>query len=462
MTTSISDAASAVASVPVTSRGRFAWVLFEVGRNPSYVLISTFIYAPYFATYIVGDPVRGQALWADIQIYAGLLVALSAPFLAAIAEAGGPRKPWIACFSALLVVTCTLLWFGLPGGAGLSLFAIGVVIALNNFAYDSTIVFHGAMLSSLGPSGRIGRLSGLGYGLGNVATFTLLVFFLATIALPPQPLFGLDRAAHEDARSVGPIAALWFLIFALPFFLWTPDRRRNPLPMRAVVRRGLASLARTVRSLGHYSNVGKFLLARTIYNDGLNTMLGFGGLYAAGVFGWGITETGLYGILIIPFAAAGGVFGGRLADRIGAKRTLQFSLSGTVLAGLLSLGFTPERLFFVLPYRRGEAVAPFPYFETAPELCYIAVVCFMAFCIVASYANSRTMMARLAPESRMTEFFGLYTMSGEATAWAAPAAVAIATRVSDSQQWGMAAILVFLAGGLALLTLVREERATAV
>ena len=235
MTTSISDAPSDLASHPVTPRGRFAWVLFEVGRNPSYVLISTFIYAPYFAGQIVGDPVRGQALWADIQIYAGLLVAVCAPFLAAIAEAGGPRKPWIAFFAALLALTCTLLWFGLPGGAGLSLAAIGLTIALNNFAYDSTIVFHGAMLSSLGPQGRIGRLSGLGYGLGNVATFTLLVFFLATIALPPQPLFGLDRATHEDARSVGPICALWFLIFALPFFLFTPDRRSTGLPMIAAM-----------------------------------------------------------------------------------------------------------------------------------------------------------------------------------------------------------------------------------
>jgi UMF1 family MFS transporter len=343
----------------------------------------------------------------------------------------------------------------------LSLAALGLVIALNNFAYDATIVFHGAMLSSLGHESRIGRLSGLGYGLGNVATFTLLVFFVTTITLPPEPLFGLDRASHEDARSVGPISALWFVLFALPFFLFTPDRPRTGLSLTGAVRQGLASLARTLKSLGHYSNVAKFLLARTIYNDGLNTMLGFGGVYAAGAFGWGITETGLYGIVIIPFAALGGILGGRLADRIGAKRTLQLSLSGTVLAGLLSLGFTPERLFFVFPYARGEAALPLPYFETAPELCYIAVVCFMAVCVVASYANSRTMMARLAPESRMTEFFGLYTMSGEATAWAAPAAVAIATRVSDSQQWGMAAILVFLSLGLALLSLVREQRATA-
>jgi UMF1 family MFS transporter len=288
------------------------------------------------------------------------------------------------------------------------------------------------------------------------------VLFLALIALPAQPLFGLDRAAHEDARIDGPISALWFLIFALPFFFWTPDRARTGRTLGQSLRQGLGSLAHTVRSLRHYANVAKFLVARTIYNDGLTTMLVFGGIYASGVFGWQIQETGLYGIIVIPFAAVGGYFGGRLADRIGTKRALQLSLTGTIIAGFLSLGFTPEHLFFVFPYAAGTAVLSLPYFETAPELCYLAIISFTAVCVVASYANSRAMMARLAPEARMTEFFGLYTMSGEATAWLGPGAVALATRLSGSQQWGMAAILLLLAVGLVGMQYVKEERATAV
>jgi UMF1 family MFS transporter len=199
-----------------------------------------------------------------------------------------------------------------------------------------------------------------------------------------------------------------------------------------------------------------------IYNDGLNVMLGFGGVYASGVFGWRIVQTGLYGLIVIPFAAAGGYTGGRLADRIGTKRALQLSLSGTILAGFLSLGFTPTHVLFVFPYAQGMKVANFPYFATAPELFYIGAVCIAAFCLVATYANGRTMVARLAPEERMTEFFGLYTMSGEATAFVAPMAVSLATGLSGSQQWGMAAILVFLFVGLIILGFVREERAETV
>jgi UMF1 family MFS transporter len=460
MATSVSDAASSPAVSDISSRARMSWVLFEVGRNPSFVLIATFIYAPYFQNTLVGNPVVGQALWADIQVYSGLLVAASAPFLAAIAEAGGPRKPWIAFFAAILALSCAALWYGMPGGEGLPLLAIAAAIAIYSFAYDSTMVFHSAMLSSLIDSARVGRLSGLGYGLGNVASFTVLVFFLALIALPLEPAFGLDRAMHEDARIVGPIAAAWFFVLALPFFLWTPDRPRTGRSLAQSLHQGLASLTRTVKSLKHYANVAKYLLARTIYNDGLTTMLFFGGVYASGIFGWQIQETGLYGIIVIPFAAIGGYYGGRLADRIGTKRALQLSLAGTILAGFLSLGFTPERLFFVIPYTPGTAVLPLPYFETAPELFYLLVVSAAAVCVVASYANSRAMMARLAPEARMTEFFGLYTMSGEATAWLGPAAVAIATRVSDSQQWGMAAILILLITGFVGMAFVKEERAT--
>jgi UMF1 family MFS transporter len=228
------------------------------------------------------------------------------------------------------------------------------------------------------------------------------------------------------------------------------------------VRRGLASVARTIKSLSHYRNVAAYLGVRMIYNDGLNVMLSFGGVYAAGVFHWGVVESASYGILLSIFAALGGLFGGRLADKIGTKRALQLSVGVMIVAALLSLGFAPDRLFFVIPYPAGTPVAALPVFRTAPELFYIAIVMGIAMCLVATYANSRAMMARIAPENRMTEFFGLYALSGEATAFMAPLAVALATQISGSQQWGMAAIIAFLAIGFVGLAFVREERAVAV
>ncbi len=438
--------------------GRISWVLFEWARNPYVLVITVYVYATYFTRDIVGDPVRGQALWADIQGYAGLIVALVAPALGAIADAGGRRKPWVAVFTIALALATASLWFGKPGGEGLSLFGLGVVIALCHLSYDGSLVFHGAMLPTLVPRRDIGWWSGLGYALGNAAGIILLVFVLIFIYLPAEPLFGLDRAAHEHERIAGPLCAIWLSLFCLPFFLFTPDRPSKHLPAGEAIRRGLASVRDTLGRLRQYRNVGTYLLSRMIYNDALNVMLAFGGVYAVGVFGWSEVESAAYGIILSVFAALGGAIGGWLADRIGTKRTLQLSIGGTMLGAALSLGFAPDRMFFVIPYPRGAAAAPFAIFETAPELFYIGVVMFIAVCLVATYANSRAMMARISPENRMTEFFGLYALSGEATAFMAPLAVAFATRLSGSQQWGMVAIIGFLAVGFAGLFFVREER----
>jgi UMF1 family MFS transporter len=445
----------------VSSLGRTAWVAFEWGRNPYFILVGIYIYGPYFQNQIVGDPVLGQALWADIWAYAGITVAISAPLLGAIADAGGPRKPWLMLFSILLALASFLLWFGQPGDVGLSLFAIGALIAIGNFGYDASIVFHGAMLPSIAKKGGIGRLSGLGYALGNLAGLLLLAFVLVFIFLPDNPLFGLDRNTHEHERIVGPLAGLWFVVFCIPFFLWTPDQRPTGLPLSKTVSNGLASITHTIRSLNQYRNIGAYLLARMIYNDGLNMMLTFGGIYASGVFGWGVIELALYGIVLSPFAALGGFTGGILADRIGTRAALRISLSGSILFGFLSLSFTPNRILFFLPYTQNMEVLPITIFATLPELLYIGAVACIAVCVVATYSNSRVMMARIAPRQRMTQFFGLYALSGEATAFAAPLAVGVVTRISDSQQWGMAIILVFLAIGLVGLSFVREERAEA-
>jgi UMF1 family MFS transporter len=432
------------------------WALFEWARNPYVLVITIYIYATYFARDIVGDPVRGQALWAAIQGYAGIGIAVLAPFLGAMADAGGRRKPWIAGFALLLALSTSALWFGRPGGQGIGLVGVAAAVAAGNIAYDASLVFHGSLLPWLAPQKRIGRWSGAGYALGNVAGIVLLVLVLVFFYLPAHPALGLDRAAHEPERFSGPLCAVWFCLFALPFFVWTPDRPATKLPASERLRRGFASVAATFNNVRRYRNVATFLIVRMIYNDGLNVMLSFGGVYAAGVFHWRETEAAVYGIILSVFAALGGWLGGNLADRIGTRRALQLSLSLMIVAAILSLGFAPDRLFFIVPYPAGKAVAALPLFRTGPELAYIGTVMVIAICLVATYANSRAMMARLAPEVHVTEFFGLYALSGEATGFLAPLAVSFATSASASQQWGMAVIVGFLALGLAGLSFVRD------
>ena len=281
--------------------------------------------------------------------------------------------------------------------------------------------------------------------------------------IPSHPLFGVDQKAFEPDRLAGPVGAIWLLVFAVPLFLFTPDRPASDLSLFGAMRAGVKSVIRTVGSLKHYHNVGKYLLARLFFNDGMTAVLVFGGIYAAGTFHWHILQLTVYGIELSVFAVLGGFVGGWLDDRLGSKRAIFVSIGGTTIAGLLALTIGPDRIFWFIPYDlHAPKLWAAPFFNTWPELVYLMIVNFIAVLITAGYANSRTMLARIAPLEQMTEFFGLYSLSGQSTSFLATGFVSWLTTVSHSQRIGLLGETLFLAIGLVLMFLVREERASAV
>ncbi|MCE9521097.1 MAG: MFS transporter [Alphaproteobacteria bacterium] len=452
--------------------GQWAWAWFEGARNPHVLLITIYIFAPYFARFLVGDPVKGQALWADLNTYAGVIIALVAPFLGAIADAGGRRKPWLFAFSLSLGLTAAALWFALPNEQGQPFFTICVLLVATFASFDFTAVFHNAMLPTLVPEKRVGALSGLGLALGNLSGVLLLVFMMIVFALPgvvdwpfvpAKPWFGIDQAAHEPERLVGPLFALWFLVGGLPLFFLTPDQPRVVLgPARAVVR-GVTSLVNTVAGLKNYRNVALYLVARMIYNDGCNAILIFGGIYASTTFSWGPLDMLVYGVILSVFATFGGVFGGWLDHAFGSQRSILIAVAGTAVGLVLTLTMQPDTILYFIHYDTAQApVHGLPFFKSWPEIIYVILVIIIAIFITASYANSRTMLARIAPTSKMTEFFGLYALSGTATAFLAPFVVARATEWSQSQTIGLASVLILLAIGFTMMLFVKNERAVAV
>jgi len=454
----------------VASRlGQFSWALFEGARNPHVLLITIYIFAPYFYRQLVGDPVHGQSLWGDLNSLAGLIIAIVAPVLGAVADAGGRRKPWLLFFSASLALTAGALWYALPKEAGLSLFAISAILVATFCSFDFTAVFHNAMLPTLVPDNRVGRLSGLALALGNFSGVVLLLFMLICFVLPgvvdwsfipAQPLFGIDKAAFEPERLVGPLFAVWFFIFGLPIFLFTPDQPGISLGPVTAVTRGIASLIKTISGLRNYRNVAIFLIIRMIYNDGCNAVLIFGGGYAATTFHWGTLDLLAYGVILSVFATFGGVFGGWIDHRFGSRNGLLIAVGGTMIGLVLSLSMRPDSILFFIPYDTAlPPVHSLPVFKTWPEIIYVIIVIIIAIFITASYANSRTMMARIAPAEKMAEFFGLYALSGTATAFLAPFVVARFTDIFGSLSAGLASILILLGIGFVGLLFVKTERA---
>lgn len=457
---------------PSDSRGLLAWALFEFARNPYVSLIFMFVFAPYFAATVVGDPVRGQEIWSFSYTIAGVLIGVLAPVLGAIVDRMGSRKPWAFATVAVMVVACWALWYAMPGTrGGLSLTAICALIIILMVAFECGSVAHNAMLPSLATGADVGRVSGLGISAGAVGSLCVQLLVLFGIVLPAtagvdwsflpdKPWFGLDPETFEHARIVGPIAAVWMLVFVLPMMWWTPDRPPTGISALRAIRDGWTQLVTTIRRARKVSNVGTFLVARMLYNDGTSAAQAYCGIYAAGVFGWSLATILVFAMILTVACVFGGMIGGRMNASFGARGSILVSLIATCIAVLLAVSVTPNEIFFI-PYDAAAAgpLWDWPYFRTLPELIYLVTYIILALTISAIIVNGRAMMARIAPRSMMSQFFGLFALSGTATAFLGHGMVALFTSVFASQRIGFASLLILLVAGAVLMLRVREERA---
>ena len=444
-------------------RGLFGWVLFDWATQPFYTLVVTFLFAPYFVNGFMADPARGAALWAYATGIAELIAAALAPVLGAIADAGQPRKPWIAAFSAMLVVGLFGLWLAAPGRTDLVpvvLIAFGVAI----IGAELATVFTNAMMTSLVSDKRLGTLSGAGWAAGYVGGLVSLALVAGLLVADPAtgktllglpPLVPLDPGTREGDRLVGPFSAIWYLVFVLPLFLFTPDRRAAPLQPRAVTA-GLTQLVRSVKDLVRDdAQVALFLLARMLYADGLGAVFAFGGIYAATVFGWGATELGLFGIVLTLAGTIGAALGGPIDDARGSKRVIVFTLGLFVLAAIGVLSVDRESVLFVLPV---EAKVPgnAPFASTGEQV-YLAFAILIGLASGPIQSSSRALLARMSPPGKITEFFGFFSFSGKITAFAAPLLIGAVTQATGSQRLGIASSLAFLLAGLLLMLRVKAK-----
>src|SRR5712672_1368770 len=463
MAMAISDALNADTQPTYPRRAAvISWIFFDWAAQPYFTLITTFVFAPYFATHVASDPASGQSLWGFATAAAGLMIALMSPVLGAIADASGRRKPWIAAFGALLVIGSCLMWFGKPGDASV-IPPLLLAYAIATVGVEFATVFNNAMMPSLVPPDKIGRLSGTGWATGYVGGILSLILVLGFLAADPQsgrtlfgftPLFGLDPVSHQGDRITGPLTGLWFIIFVLPMFVLTPDFPPR-LSVRQAMQEGLTDLRETLRELPKQRSMAAFLLANMVYTDGLVSLFAFGGIYAAGTFGWHTIQIGTFGILLAIAGTFGAWIGGKLDDKLGPKRVI----SGSMLILLLSIGaillVDKDSILFV------KVAAPAPggaLFSGASERAYLV----LGFLIGAAggplQAASRTLLIHMAPKDRVAQYFGLFALTGRVTSFVGPLLIGVITAVTESQKAGMAVVVVFFVAGLALLARVGEDR----
>ncbi|HEU6442994.1 MAG TPA: MFS transporter, partial [Microvirga sp.] len=271
-------------------------------------------------------------------------------------------------------------------------------------------------------------------------------------ALGFTPPFDLDPAQREGDRITGPFSALWFLVFVLPLFLFTPDIARSKLRLGAAVRQGLTQVRGTFADARRHEGVLRFLIANMVYQDALVALFAFGGIYGAGVFGWQATELGLFGILLTITGTAGALIGGRLDDRFGAKPVILGAILvlAIVCAGVLSLG--REHVLFVIP----TAPAGEGLYASVPEKLFLSLGLVIGAVAGPLQASSRSMLARLVPAREAGRYFGLLALSGKVTSFLGPLAVAVATAAFQTQGAGPAVLILFLLTGFVLLSGVKK------
>lgn len=442
-------------ALPRASRkGVWGWMLFDWAAQPFFTVVTTFVFGPYFISRMASDPVAGQAAWGYAVAAGGFFIAILSPVLGSIADHTGPRKPWIGVFAVVKIAALLTLWWAEPGA---SLFWVAAAFTLATVAAEFSIVFNDSMMNRLVPEKEIGRISNTAWGLGYLGGMIVLIFVILFLAASPETgrtliglpaLFGLDPAQGEDARATGPIAALWYLVFILPMFLFTPDARYTTSATNAVAA-GLADLKLTFRELRRRSGIARFLIARMIYQDGVNALLALGGGFAASMFAWSITEIGLFGIILNLVAIPGCLIAGRFDEAFGSRRIVLICVAMLLVAtiGIVSTGpgFTAFGLI-----RFGDADTG-GLFGTPAELAYIGFGLLIGAAFGPVQASSRSYMARSVTPEETGRYFGIYALAGRATSFLAPFLVATVTAAAASPRAGMAVITVFFIIGFIIL-----------
>ncbi len=448
---------------PTQRRALLGWILFDWATQPFYTLVVTFLFAPYFVNVFMNDPARGSSLWAYATGIGELIAAAIAPVLGAIVDAGLPRKPWIAAFSVLLIAGCCGLWLAVPGRTDLAPLVL-IFFAVATIGAELATVFTNAMMPSLVGNHRLGTLSGVGWATGYLGGLVSLLVVLGLIAGDPStgktllgldPIVPADPAIHQGDRLVGPFSGLWYLVFVLPLFLFTPDRPAVRQEARAVTA-GLGQLASSFRNLvRHHGQVALFLLARMLYADGLGAVFAFGGIYAGTVFGWGAQELGIFAIVLIIAGTLGCVLGGLLDDVRGSQWVIAATLFLFIAASVGVLSVDAQHVLFVIPVEpKAEGSGAF---TSLGEKVYLAFAVLIGIASGPIQSSSRTLLARMCPPGKVTEFFGFFSFSGKITAFAAPLTIGVVTHATGSQRIGIASSLFFLVAGLLLLLKVRAR-----
>ena len=442
--------------------GRMSWTMFDWANQPFYTLITTFVFAVYFTDVFISGDDGAQKLTLT-QTIAGLAIAILSPILGSISDLRGNRKRWMGLWSLLFVIGMALLWYAYPGAPnGIWLVMFGLILASAAVGFGE--VFNNSMLTNIETEDNIGLLSGLGFGLGYIAGLIGLILFLIFFVWPggeTEFLYGLNTKEYEHIRILGPLCAIWYVVFIIPLFLFTPDIKSNKITIKDSVTQGTQNLIKTFKEIKSYKNIFAFLITRMFYQDALNALFIIGGVYASQVVGMTLTQVLILGIILNIFAGPSAILGGYFNDSIGSKNVINISLWGLLISGILALSINESTIFYFISV---ETFSPevesltAGVFNSYSQLVYTFIVIGIATFYGPAQTASRALMVKLSPPDKAAEFFGLYAFAGKSTSWLVPGLMSIILLINNNLQLAMLAIILFNGLGIIGMFFVKEAR----
>ena len=407
--------------------------MFDFANSAYTTLIVTFIYGTYFVKAIAPDEITGTALWSRGITITAICVALLSPILGALADQGNHRRSFLLISTVIAVIGSAILYVFQAG----QILPALIFFVVSNIAFELTMVFYNAFLPEIAPPEKIGRISGLGWGVGYIGGLLAMLIAMIGFVSPEVPWFGLSKEAGANIRATNLLVAVWFAVFSIPMFLFVKVKKPvTSIPKVDVVKTGLADIRATFAELRRYKEIIKFLLARLIYNDGLVTIFAFGGIYAAGTFGMSFQEIMIFGIVLNVSAGIGALVMGILDDRLGGKKTIQISNIVLAAAALLAVVTPWKSLFWVAGIFIGLFAGP-------------------------NQSASRSLLGRFVPKEKENQFYGFFAFSGKLTAFMGPLLLGVLTEAFGSQRVGVSVVVVFFIIGALILTSVDEEKGVA-
>jgi len=419
----------------------YAWSLWDWGSAAFNAVITTFVFTVYITSDAFGPGASQQLGWALAG--AGALIALCAPVAGLRSDRSGRRTFWLGVNTLAVVVVSASLFFVQPDPSYLWLGLI--LLGAGNIFFEFASVNYYAMLNDISTPSTVGRVSGLGWGLGYIGGIVLLLAVYFGLIQPDVGVLGITSENGMDVRVTMLVCAVWTLVFSLPVLLTMRDDKsaRGRLPRLGVIGsyRLLFTSVRDVWRQDHHTVY--FLLASAVFRDGLAGVFTFGGVIAATVFGFSAGDVIIFGVAANLVAGVATIAFGALDDLLGPKRVIIGSLVAMILAGL--------GVFFL--HERGASI----FWALGLVLCVF---------VGPAQSASRTFLARLIPKGKEGELFGLYATTGRAVSFMAPAAFSLAIALGvlvtgqtarEAEYWGIVGIVAVLAVGLLLLLPVRVK-----